>query len=119
MITNATIYPMHGPRAKYNPASRPATILSDRAQRDLAKMNTAARQLRTLGVEVLECHLEGEWPAVGEPSIRIKRDPSKRFAAFLDAAGPRQWVTVARDGVSTKSASCKLDGVWVIWDECQ
>lgn len=119
MITNAAIYPMHGPRGGHNPASRPATVLTDRAHRHLAQMNATVRELRALGVGILEYHLEGEWPAVGEPSIRIKRDPGKSFAAFLDAAGPRQWVMIARDGVSTKSASCKLGGVWVIWDEWQ
>jgi len=119
VITNATIYPMHGARAGRNPASRPATILSERAHQHLAKMNAAARALRALGVRVLACHLEGEWPAVNEPSIRIERDPSRSFAAFLDAAGPRQWVTIARDGISTKAAACRLQDVWIVWDECQ
>ncbi|WP_418647245.1 hypothetical protein ACNQFN_18795 [Thauera butanivorans] len=119
MITNATIYPMHGPRGGHNPAQRPAHVLTDRARRNLARMNAAARTLRTLGVRVLECRLDGEWPAVAEPSIRIERDIHRSFAAFLNAAGPREWVTVAHDGISTKSAACRLEGVWIIWEEPQ
>lgn len=119
MITNATIYPMHGPRGGYNPAQRPAHVLTSQATRHLARMNAAMRTLRTLGVRVLECHLEGGWPAINEPLIRIERDPQRPFAAFLDAAGPRQWVCIARDGVSIKTAACKLEGVWVVWEEQQ
>lgn len=119
MITNATIYPMHGPRGGHNPAQRPVHVLNNQATRHLARMNDVLRTLRTLGVRVLACHLDGEWPAVAEPSIRIERDLQRSFAAFLDAAGPRNWVEIARDGISAKTAACKLGGVWIIWEEPQ
>ena len=117
MITTANIYPMHGPRGGHNPASRPAHVLNDIAIRNLTRMNAAARALRRLDVRIVECHLDGEWPAVSEPSIRIERDPNRSFAAFLDAAGPRRWMSIDRDGASIKAAACKLEGVWVIWEE--
>lgn len=96
----------------------PHVLSSERADR-LARLNDATRALRKLGVRIVGQSVDGEFPADGEPSIRIERNRERPFAPFLDAAGPRIWTVIARDGVSIKRAACVFRGVIVILEEPQ
>lgn len=84
----------------------------------LITLNAAVRELREMGLQVLEQHLHGDFPAEGEPTVVIKRDPNRSIAPLLDAAGPRRWIRgpVADFGAVT-TAYAPFRGVLVIWEE--
>ena len=101
-----------------NPADAPAPrVLCGEMSRRLALLNAAARELRRLGVRIVAQSLAGEFPADQEPSIRIVRDPARPFGPFLDAAAPRQWIRLLRDGQSLAVAYTTFHGVLVTWEE--
>lgn len=79
----------------------------------LARLNDAVRAIRRMGIRIIEQTPCGEFPAEGEPCIRIARDPDQSIAALLDAAGPRTWVVIGRAG-QTSRAACAFRGVTVI-----
>lgn len=79
----------------------------------LARLNDAVRAIRRMGIRILEQTPCGDFPAEGEPCIRIAHDPRQSIAALLDAAGPRTWVMFGRAG-RTKRAACAFRGVTVI-----
>lgn len=84
----------------------------------LITLNAAVRELREMGLHVLEQHLRGDFPAQGEPTVLIKRDPNRSIAPLLDAAGPRRWIrgpVGSRAAVTTAYAPFR--GVLVIWEE--
>lgn len=99
-------------------ATPPRVLSGDRTER-LARLNDAVRALRRLGVRIVGQSVDGEFPAAGEPTVRIERNRERPFAPFLDAAGPRIWTVTARDGVSIKRAACVFRGVIVILEEPQ
>ncbi|MCK9988666.1 MAG: hypothetical protein AzoDbin1_05138, partial [Azoarcus sp.] len=82
------------------------------------RIEAAVRALRDLGLQVLEQHLCGDFPAQGEPTVRIVRDPSCSIAPLLDATGPRRWIRgpVASLGAVT-TVYAPFRGVLVIWEE--
>ena len=101
-----------------NPADAPAPrVLCGEMSRRLAALNAAARELRRLGVRIVEQALDGAFPADNEPSIRIERDPATPFGPFLDAALPRTWVRITRDGQILSVAYTSFHGVLVTWEE--
>lgn len=79
----------------------------------LARLNDAVRAIRRMGIRIIEQTPCGEFPAEGEPCIRIGRDPHQSIAALLDAAGPRTWIMIGRAGRSMRAA-CAFRGVTVI-----
>lgn len=98
-------------------AAQPRVFCRDTLDR-LITLNAAVRELRDMGLQVLEQHLRGDFPAQGEPTVVIKRDPNRSIAPLLDAAGPRRWIRgpVGRLGAVT-TAYAPFRGVLVIWEE--
>lgn len=92
-------------------------VLTDELVERLRALNAAVRALRAMDIRVVSTTLAGEFPADGEPAIRIERQADASIAALLDAAEPRSfWCKgVGRDAVTT--ASCQFMGVTVMWEE--
>lgn len=97
--------------------TEPRVLCHDTLDR-LITLNAAVRELREMGLQVLEQHLHGDFPAQGEPTVLIKRDLHRSIAPLLDAAGPRRWIRgpVADLGAVT-TAYAPFRGVVVIWEE--
>ncbi|NMG29329.1 hypothetical protein [Aromatoleum evansii] len=98
------------------PAATPPRVLSRDTLDRLITLNAAVRALRDMGLQVLEQHLRGEFPARGEPTVHINRDPAQSIAPLLDAAGPRRWMPRRHDG-AVATAFAPFRGVIVIWEE--
>lgn len=95
----------------------PRVLCRDTLDR-LITLNAAVRALRKMGLQVVEQHLRGEFPAEGEPTVLITRDPDRSIAPLLDAAGPRRWIrgpVGTADAITTAYAPFR--GVLVIWEE--
>lgn len=86
MITNAVVYPMHGPRGGHNPAERARhpRVLNDVMVNRLARVSVVMRKLRGWGITVLRHNLSGADHG-HMPLITIKRDPAVSIAPLLDA----------------------------------
>ncbi len=97
--------------------TEPRVLCHDTLDR-LITLNAAVRELREMGLQVLEQHLRGDFPAQGEPTVLIKRDPNRSIAPLLDAAGPRRWIRgpAASLGAVT-TAYAPFRGVLVVWEE--
>jgi len=97
--------------------AEPRVLCHDTLDR-LITLNAAVRELREMGLHVLEQHLRGDFPAQGEPTVLIKRAPNHSIAPLLDAAGPRRWIhgPVGNLGAIT-TAYAPFQGVLVIWEE--
>lgn len=97
-------------------APPPRVLCRDTLDR-LILLNAAVRALRDLGLHVLEQHLSGDFPAQGEPLVRIKRDPDVSIAALLDAAGPRRWIRGVGAPGAVSTAFAPFMGCLVTWEE--
>ena len=96
---------------------RPRVLCHDTLDR-LITLNAAVRELRDMGLQVLEQHLRGDFPAQGEPTVVIKRDPDRSITPLLDAAGPRRWIRgPVADFNTITTAYAPFRGVLVIWEE--
>lgn len=97
-----------------NPADAPPPrVLCAEVVRRLASINAVVRALRSLGVRILEQHIEGPYPANGDPMVRIERDPARPFGPVLDAMGRRAYIAM-----SDRTLGCaRIDGVVITWEE--
>jgi hypothetical protein len=93
----------------------PRVLCRDTLDR-LITLNAAVRALRDMGLQVVEQHLRGEFPARGEPVVHIRRDLTQSIAPLLDAAGPRRWIRGPDDGRTSK-VFAPFRGVLVVWEE--
>ena len=112
MITNATIYPMHGPRGGHNPSApqRHPRVLTDSVLGRLARLNNVVRRLREWGLGIAEQRVDGPR---GAPYVRITRAPQVSIAPLLDATQHRNWLRVSPRPACLHA---ELDGVNIEWE---
>lgn len=107
----------HDPAAGAGKLAAPR-VLSDEVLARLTALNAAVRSLRAMGIRVRSTRLDGEFPAdIGEPSIRIERNPAVSLAPLLDAAGPRSYWRRYVRGAEEVTAFCVFQGCVVLWEE--
>lgn len=94
MITNASVIPMHRRRGRPGATVElpPVHVLTGHTVGRLQALNTVARWLRGWGIEIVREDIAGVWPAVGHPTITIRRRLDQSIKPLLDAAGAVAWI---------------------------
>ncbi|ATE60142.1 hypothetical protein [Thauera sinica] len=112
---DTTIIPIRLKHRQCIPAPGPAPVhvLTDRTVDRLQALNTVARQLRSWNIDVIREDIAGAWPAIGHPTITIRRSLDRSIAPLLDAVGRVTWIRTS-DGVTGLAV---LYGVRITWSE--